>query len=120
MFFHNTWENGLGPSELLKDLFSCLNEPRLNQLSGKKKKMDQRKKKPAASSQARGQLAAVQMTSYVMPKTIAVSYLCQHIYDTHARTRARLPTHTCLIHFCLIRLSKPIFSCPSFPSVSSC
>ena len=83
MFFHNTWENGLGPSELLKDLFSCLNEPRLNQLSGKKKrKMDQRKKKkkkPAGSSQARGQLAAVQMTSYVMPKTIAVSYLCQHI-----------------------------------------
>lgn len=45
MFFHNTWENGLGPSELLKDLFSCLNEPRLNQLSGKKKKWTKEKKK---------------------------------------------------------------------------
>lgn len=45
MFFHNTWENGLGPSELLKDLFSCLNEPRLNQLSGKKKEKWTRGKK---------------------------------------------------------------------------
>lgn len=25
------------------------------------------------------------------------------------------PAPTCLIHFCLIRLSKPIFSCPSLP-----
>ena len=107
------------PFEVLKDLFFRLNKlQRFNRAEKLKRKKKNRscKRKAAGCSKASGQLARVQMASYNMPKTIAVSYLCQHKYtNTHARVRAlpQSPAHTCLIHFCLIRLSKPIFSCPS-------